>query len=398
MLGRLSLKNLLHKPLNSVLSVLLFGLGVGMIILLLLVNKQTENNLDQGQLGIDLVVGAKGSPLQLVLSAIYHVDVPTGNIPLEESKPFLNPQHPLIAMAVPLALGDSYRGYRIVGTDSTFRNAYGLEPAEGGFWDGSFQVVVGSQVAGELGLKIGDTFQSNHGFESGSEMQHDHVHPFRVVGILQAGGTVADRLILCDIPSIWDVHDHSESSEEGREITAMLIRFKHKTSVQSLNFLRNINENTGLMAASPSYEMSKLVSMVGAGTRAIRLLAIVIIIVSVLSIFLTMVQVLRQRKYELALIRVMGASPGQVFLLILLEAAIISVFGVILGFLAGHFSMAILGQSLQESYGYPFSGWRFYPEEIYVLLLAFAAGLVAALIPAIQASSRDIHHTLADNP
>jgi putative ABC transport system permease protein len=117
-------KNIFHKPLSALFTVLLFGLGVGMAIFLLLLNTQLQHNFEKNLAGIDLVVGAKGSPLQLILSGMFHIDSPTGNISLQAAKPFLNPKHPIIKKAVPISLGDTYKGFRIVGTNTDFVDLY----------------------------------------------------------------------------------------------------------------------------------------------------------------------------------------------------------------------------------------------------------------------------------
>ena len=133
---RLSWKNLRFKPLNTTLSVVLFALGVGLISLLFLLEKQLQDNFEKNLAGIDLVVGAKGSPLQLILSSMYHIDAPTGNMTIKEARPFLNPKHPLIEQSIPLAMGDSYKGYRILGTTQDILGLYEGEIGEGVEWEG----------------------------------------------------------------------------------------------------------------------------------------------------------------------------------------------------------------------------------------------------------------------
>ena len=144
---QLSWKNLTFKPLSMLLSVVLFALGVGLISLLFLLNNQLEKNFEKNLAGVDLVVGAKGSPLQLILSSMYHIDAPTGNITLKEARPFLNPKHPLIKQAIPLSMGDSYRAYRIVGTTPEILEFYEAEVAEGKIWKSNFEVTIGASFA-----------------------------------------------------------------------------------------------------------------------------------------------------------------------------------------------------------------------------------------------------------
>ncbi|MEN0051975.1 MAG: ABC transporter permease, partial [Bacteroidota bacterium] len=193
---QLSWKNLTFKPLSMLLSVVLFALGVGLISLLFLLNNQLEKNFEKNLAGVDLVVGAKGSPLQLILSSMYHIDAPTGNITLKEARPFLNPKHPLIKQAIPLSMGDNYRGYRIVGTVPEILEFYEAEIAEGEIWSQNYEVTIGASLANELGMKLGDEFKSSHGLIDDEDLAHDDSPSFIVIGILKPTGSVIDQLIL----------------------------------------------------------------------------------------------------------------------------------------------------------------------------------------------------------
>jgi putative ABC transport system permease protein len=430
----LSWKNLLHKPLNMALSLVLFGLGAGLISLLLNMNRQIEDSFNKNLAGIDLVIGAKGSPLQLILCSMYHVDNPTGNIPIEKSRAFLNPKHPLIKLAVPLSLGDSYHGYRIAGTTYDILELYQAALAEGQLWAQDMEVTVGAAVANALHLQLGDTFRSSHGLVEGIE---EHEHDFKVVGILKPTGAVIDQLILTTSGSIWLSHEHQAgvgspqssvrspqlavgSGQEppanfdsltlrkyaeaqrmelmehtGKDITSILIRYRSRTNIQSLNMGRNINENTELQAANPPIEIARLQTNLGLGADALKWLAWVIVAVSGLSIFISLFSSLKERKYELALVRVMGGSRSTLFRLIILEGLVLAVLGYVIGIVMSHLGMALLAGFMEDSYRYSFTGWKFLKEEIWLLGGALAVGLVAALIPALQARKTDISETLA---
>ncbi|MEO5582803.1 MAG: ABC transporter permease, partial [Saprospiraceae bacterium] len=289
----LSFQNLLYRPLNLVLSLLLFSLGIGLISLIFILNKQITQKFENNLAGIDLIVGAKGSPLQMVLNGLYHIDAPTGNISLKDAEPFLNPNHPLIKKAVPLSLGDSYNGFRIVGTNMDFPSLYNATLATGTWWQNPMEVTIGSTVASLYHLKIGDTFVSSHGLTNDEFNQHEHA-PYSIVGIIKSTGSVCDQLILTSPESIWQVHEHSNPLKEtihstdtlvhdsipldsallaDRQITTILIQYKSKTNIAALNMQRNINQNTQLQAATPAIEINRLFSMMGIGFDAIRILA-----------------------------------------------------------------------------------------------------------------------------
>src|SRR5690606_14358388 len=148
------------------------------------------NNLD----GIDLVMGAQGSPLQLILSSIYQVDAPTGNISLDSAKVWM--QNPMVAKAIPLAFGDNYKGFKILGTTQGYLAHFNVEFAEGKTFDKNFEVVIGSEIAQKLNLSIGDEFFGSHGDSEEGEV-HDH-YAYKVVGITNPTGKVVDNLILCN--------------------------------------------------------------------------------------------------------------------------------------------------------------------------------------------------------
>ena len=322
-----------------------------------------------------------------------------------------------------------------------FLDFYNLEIAKGKTWSRDFEVLLGPDVAGQLGLGIGDRFHSSHGLADDDMNEHDDVEAFTVVGILENSGTVADQLILCPAPTVWAVHDHDagmeqdqeghdhegegdhehheghdhhddevqeieESKElppgsvqrllnsESQEITSVLIRFKGR-SFQALNMQRNINENTDLQAATPAIEINRLYSLMGVGADMLRTIAIAILLVSALSVFLLLFHSLRTRKYELALMRVMGGRPGNLFSLIIWEGILISVMGCIAGIFLAHFSMEILAGTLESSYRYPFTGLLWDNNEYLLLAGAVIIGVIAALIPGWRAQRTDISKTLA---
>ena len=421
----LSWKNILNKPLNLVLNLVLFALGVGLISLLLLVNVQLEDKFEKNFAGIDLVIGAKGSPLQLILSSLYHLDAPTGNMPVSEAKAFLNPKHPIFKSAIPLSLGDSHKGYRIIGTNTGFIDLYAAKFADGKLFEENMEVVVGATVAKNLNIKLGDEFKSSHGLIEDENLVHEDAAPFKVVGILEKTGSVIDQLIVTKTQSIWAVHDehdheaeestehneaehehehdeaeHSEdlplTSYEDKSITSLLVKFKGR-NIQALNMARNINENTNFQAATPAIEINRLYTLLGVGEEALKAMALLIIFVSGLSIFISLFSSLRERKYELAVMRTLGARPGFLFQLIIFEGIIIAVLGCFCGIALSHGSMVLLADFLEKSYRYDFSAAIFLKEEIYIFGGSLVIGIIAAIIPAFQASKTDIHATLADN-
>ena len=252
---RLGLRTIGRRPLPAVLTVLLLMLGIATVVVLHLFQREFEDRLGRDARGIDLVVGAKGSGLQLVLCAVFHIDVPTGNVPLAELRDIA--RHPMIASVIPLSLGDAYRGFRIVGTTPAYVDHYAGRLAEGRLWERSMEAVMGSRAARETGLRAGGSFIGAHGLEGDSGFHHDE-DPYRVVGVLRETGSVLDRLILVDSASVWEVHavhgaagaapatggSQGKAGEDGLppgdgEITVMLVRYR--TPLAAISLPRAIN-------------------------------------------------------------------------------------------------------------------------------------------------------------
>nr|WP_305069804.1 ABC transporter permease [Flavobacterium covae] len=192
--------------------------------LLILLEKQFEEQFSSNADDIDLVLGAQGSPLQLVLSSVYQIDTPTGNINYDSAKVWM--KHPFVQKAIPLAFGDNYDSYKIVGTTGDYLKKFDAQFIEGKEFLADFEVVVGSTVAQKKNLKIGSTFYSIHG--DAKEGEKHETKPFKVVGVLQPTGKMIDNLIMCSIKSVWNVHEEISDEEHhynhSREITSSTIK------------------------------------------------------------------------------------------------------------------------------------------------------------------------------
>jgi len=380
----LSFLQLKAKPLQAALNVLLLTLGVGMMVVLLLFYHQLAQQRKQNIADIDLVVGAKGSPLQLILCNIFHLDFPTGNISLAEANKIRS--IPSIKKAIPVSLGDSYESFRIVGTDTTYLSTYKAKLSKGKLWTQAMEVVLGSEAAAKSNLKIGDTFASAHGLNDSTE-KHEGEHHYNVVGILHQTGTVIDPLIFTSLGSVWKVHDIAET-DSSREITALLLTFKG--AMGALTVPRLINTQTQLQAASPAIELARLEMLIGNSVAMVQNFAYLILLISGISIFVSLYYSLKDREYELALMRVMGAKRTQLWKLIMCEAGILAFSGAIMGIFVGHLVMALLGTYLQADWHYPFSGKIWLWEEAYLFLAALMLGLLAGFIPAAKVYRKDI--------
>ena len=398
---KLSIKNIISKPLSSLLSLALLVFGIGIISLLLQLNSLIKTQMDNNLKGIDMVVGAKGSPLQLILSAVYHIDSPTGNISVEDAKKIKNNR--MVGSSIDLLYGDNYKGYRIVGTDDEFLDLYDAKIKDGRKWEDPFEVVVGSKIRSKFGLKLDDELMSSHGLRETGEAHEDQL--FKVVGLLEPSNSVIDQLIVTSPESIWDLHaEHDHSGEEhddehdhehdDEEITAMLIKFQNPMNI--IQFPRQINEETNLQAAVPSYEISRLFKLFGFGIETLTYLAYLIIIVSAFSLFINLFNSMRDRKYEMALIRTLGSSRRQLSFMIIFESLILTTVGFLLGLLVSRLGVMFVSSLMEESLNYNLNSFGILNEELWLLILSIFIGLISSIIPALQVYNLNISELLGD--
>ena len=375
------------RPLGAALNVLLLALGLASITFLLLVGYQLEKAFDRDLAGIDVVVGAKGSPMQLILSGVLHVDVPTGNVPLKAIRELES--HPQVAQIIPISLGDNFRAYRIVGTSTDYIHHYNAQLAQGQLWTTPMQVVLGATVVRQLGLQLGQTFVGSHGLGAGGHLHGDST--YTVVGILQPSGSVLDRLILTDTASVWKVHEDYTAlddedravMEDEREITLALVRYR--TPMAALTFPRYVNSSTDMQAAAPALEITRLLHMLGLGTEVLRAFAAVLLLTAGLSVFIALWSAVRERRADLALLRMLGAPPRRVAALLLCEALWLGLLAGALGLLLGQGCTAALGWFLQLDGSLLVGGWV-WPTDLWLVpALALLVSLGAALLPALGA-------------
>lgn len=466
---RLSISKIRSNTLETGISVGLFALGIGIMSLVMLTGWNIRQQFTRNLAGIDLVAGAKGSPLQLLLSTVFHLDTPTGNIQVSDAEMIAG--NPLVEKTIPISLGDSYQGFRIVGTTPAYGDLYQASIAGGRWYETPFEAVAGSEAAKRTGISTGDQIAGRHGFSD-----HGHIHDedlYTITGVLQPTGTIIDRLILTSIETYQLIHsqhtssgahtpegdlnddinpgygvgteqpgtvtrenhaghDHTHSEEcdheeeehqwkllieklDAREdltleemelyrsrsrqpevrtadpsgqITALLIFYR--SPLAAVQMPRLINEETRMQAASPAFEMHRLFSLIGNGMNALRWLAWIIIAISAVNIFIHLSGTLHRDLGEIALIRALGASRIKVLMLLILQGLWIAVAGWIAGWLLSRLIFPLLPGTNVIGNTLPMVTL----DDIWLLAYAIAAGVLAAIIPAIKAYRSDIHHQL----
>jgi putative ABC transport system permease protein len=396
----LSFTYLWSRPLAAGLNLLLLALGVASITLVLLTSSQIDHAFERDLKGIDVVIGAKGSPMQLILAGVFHLDTPTGNIPLADVTSLQQDQR--VATLIPLSLGDSFRGFRIVGTTPDYVTHYEATLASGVMWKLPLEAVIGAEIATNTGLKPGNSFIGSHGL--GAE---GHAHgntPYQVTGVLAPCSCVLDRLILTATESVWRVHEKAiegdtpldaedkKAIEDDREVTMALIRYK--SPLAAVSFPRFVNTTTNMQAAAPAIEITRLLRMVGVGTDVLRGFGAVLLLTAGLSVFIALWNAVRERRADLAMLRMLGASPQKVAGLLVCEALWLAFLASILGLFLGHLLTAAVGYLLQVEKSLPVTGWIWLVEEWAIPATAAVVAVVAALIPAISAYRVDVQSLL----
>ena len=387
------------RPLTTSLNLLLLTLGLAAMAFVLIAQDQLDKAFERDLKGIDAVVGAKGSPMQLILSGVFHVDAPTGNIPLDDWKALQ--AHPQVAQAIPLSMGDNLQGFRIIGTTTDYPAHYGATLAQGQWWTQPMEAVMGAQAARVTGLATGQSFVGAHGLGNGGAVHGDS--RYAITGVLAPCACVLDRLVLTATESVWQVHDDMHATDDmddedraaiaaDREVTVALVRYK--SPLATLSFPRFINETTAMQAASPALEVARLMNLFSVGAQVLQGLGVVLLGVAGLSVFIALWNAVRERRADLAMLRMLGASPLKVGALLLCESLWLAALACALGLLAAHGLMALVGAMAMAEQSLAIEGWRWAPYETGVPLMAFGVALMAALVPAVSAYRVDVTHLL----
>ena len=442
---QIAFRYLTNRPLVTLLTVFGVLLGAALISSVLTLRRETHRIFVEQSNAFDMIVGAKGSPLQLTLSSLYHMDIPTGNIPYARYLKLKN--DPRISTAIPLGLGDNYEGFRIVGTDSKIFEYHLREYDEpwlplrqGRFFKESFEVVIGHRVAQTTGLKIDDTFLGTHGLVAlaGSEVHRDF--PYRVVGILNPTGTAQDRAIFCRLDSVWKVHEKEEAlhakmfgsqasdseisqeansetsnselessndlstlvgfnsdvgqkaldldlSKPHKEVTAVLLQLKSPALRYALD--EEIRDQTESMAAIPIFEMHRLnQQLLKPMQTALLAIAAIVVFIAGLSILATLIQAAERRRRDIAVMRALGARRWEIFTILMCEALFLTIAGVGLGAGLGHFSLGLAANWLPGQLSDSVHQWSIDLNEIKALLAVILLGWITGLLPAVLSYNR----------
>jgi putative ABC transport system permease protein len=387
-------RNLLAKSVQSGLTVLIVASTIAMLTLVTLLSAGTHNGLVRATEPFDLIVGAKGSPNQLVLNTVFLQDAPIGNISHEIYEEIA--VNPLVASAIPLAFGDNYKGYTIVGSGSgIFQHQpkagqeEWLQLAAGRPFTLPFEAVVGAKAAQKLGLKLGDEFKSAHGFISGG---HVHDQAYHVVGILQAVNGPYDQAILVPIESIWLAHEKHEPElgaeiaegshehEHVHDVTAILI--KPKGYSEAMRLYQQFQSEPRAQIVFPSQVIVQLFAILGQGENMLKAVAYIIIVMGLMIMALSVYWSALSRVHDRAILRALGARARDIFTIILAESTLLTIFGIMVGILTGHGIYSLLVKAMESKTAIVLTS-SLMPDELYIIIGGTLFGMLAGLIPAV---------------
>lgn len=403
-LASLSWKSLRNRRFTALLTVCAVALSVAMLLAVERVRTDARHSFANTISDTDLIVGARSGAVQLLLYSVFHIGSATNNISWQSFREIAD--QPVVDWAVPISLGDSHRGFRVMGTTVDYFEHYryardrGLELASGDVFDGVFEAVVGAEVAGRLGYETGDQIVVAHGAGEVSFVTHDN-RPFTISGVLARTGTPVDRTVVVSLEGIEALHvgwrDGAPPPEEisaervlgmdlsPEEITAFLLGLKSRIAVFKLQRAINEYEEEPLLAIIPGVALQQLWDLMGVAERALLIISGFVIAIGLVGMLAMILSSLNERRREMAILRSVGARPVHVFGLLLSEAVLLAALGVILG--AGFFYLLLFaGQSfVEDRFGLLISITMLSPRELAMLGGVLAGAVVMGLLPAWRA-------------
>lgn len=427
-LFKIAWRSIQQRALSSSLTALSMALGVSLVIAVLVIHSVVSRSFSMGAEGYELIVGAKGSKLQLVLNTVYHLSTPVENVPWDYYKEFKAGGRfaKQIKFAIPYCLGDNYEGYRIVGTiPELFETEYGpgatykFEQGRNIKQEHFFEAVVGYLVAQRTGLKVGDEFNPTHGVTEGKLHKES---AFKVVGVLGPTGTPNDRAVFVNMEGFYlldghakvltdeqkaklaasqpaDAKPHPENHgklplpEEQREVTSILVRCAHP--IVALGLTKTINKEPYAQAVAPGREIANLFSgIVGNLQILLLILAGLIVVVAGVGIMVSIYNSMSSRQREIAIMRALGASRGTILTIVLLESILLSLCGGALGVLLGHGMIGALSPLIVSQTGVSLGLLAFDPWELVLIPALVVLASITGYLPAVAAYRTNVSRAL----
>ena len=402
---RLALKSLANRWLTALLTILSIALSVMLLLGVEKVRTGARQSFADTISGTDLIVGARSGGLNLLLYSVFRIGNATNNVTWKTYKDIAS--SPDIAWIIPISLGDSHRGFRVMGTVPDYfklyhyRHGHALEFASGGPFSDLFDAVIGADVAAELGYKVGDKIVVAHGVGSVSFLEHDD-KPFHVSGILAKTGTPVDRTVHVSLEAIEAIHvdwqsgaripGMSVSADEVRKmnlepkaITAAFIGLKSKLAAFRLQRAINEYPEEPLSAILPGAALQELWGLVGTAESALSAVSAMVVLTALLGMVTMILTTLNERRREMAILRSVGARPLTILSLLVTEAGVLTLCGVALGTVLLYAALIVLQPFIDRTYGLHIAVDPPTQYQLSVLAGIVAAGFIAGLLPALRA-------------
>lgn len=404
---RLAWASLWNRRFTAAVTIATISLSVLLLLGVERLRHEARNSFLRTVSGTDLIVGARAHPVQLMLYSVFHMGDATNNVSWRSYQEVA--QRPEVAWTVPISLGDSHRGYRVVGTSTGFfehirtGDQRPLAFAKGSAFDGLYDAVIGAEVAQALGYSIGEEIILAHGTGSFIAQEHDD-RPFTVVGILERTGTPIDQSVHVSLEAIEAIHINWRGGTrmgrapdeipperlQPRSITAFFVGLESRIATFALQ--RAINEYRAepLTAVLPGVALQQLWSMLGVVERALLLTAACVVAAGLLGMLAALLGTLSERRREMAILRALGAGPATVSLLLLLEAVLLTIVGLLLGLLLLHAGSALAAPAIERATGIALAlGWPA-ASEWRLMGLVLGAGSLIGLVPALLTYRRSL--------
>ncbi|UPQ88263.1 ABC transporter permease [Vibrio sinaloensis] len=405
----LALKSVRNRKVTALLTILTVAISVILLLGVERIRTQAKSSFANTISGTDLIVGGRSGQVNLLLYSVFRIGNATNNIDWKSYQEFS--QHRAVDWAIPISLGDSHRGFRVMGTNHSYFEHYrygqkqNLAFSQGGEFNGLFEAVIGADVAKQLNYKIGSEMVIAHGISDVGFSRHENL-PFVVVGILAPTGTPVDKTVHVSLQAIEAIHVGWESGAnlgntpeaaqlqsmdfEPKQITAMMLGLKSKIQTFALQRQINTYNQEPLSAILPGVALHELWGMMSVAEQALMAVSVFVVIAGLLGMLSSLLTSLQERRREMAILRAMGARPRHVFSLLILEASALTMIGVIVGTTGLYALLSIAAPMIQQMYGINLALVGLSAYELKLLLAVQLAGTLIGFIPALRAYKQSL--------
>ena len=395
----------------AALTIVSVALSIALLLSVEKLRRDTKASFSNTVSGIDLIVGARTGSIQLLLYSVFRIGNATNNISYQSYQEIA--QDDAVAWTIPMSLGDSHRGYRVLGTTTEYFDKFRyardqkLELTHGTVFQTPLQAVLGAEVARQLDYEVGEEIVLAHGAGEINLVQHDD-KPFTVVGVLGPTGTPVDRTVHVSLHGIAVIHDgwqdgstalsieeFEKTNESPEAITAFMVRLKSRTAI--FRTQRFINEFAAepLQAILPGVALQELWDMMGIAETALRVVAIMVVATGIIGMLVVVLASLEARRREMAILRSVGARASHIFLLLVAEAGLLSAIGVAVGVVLFYLGIILVRPFTQSLLGVDITVSLPTTSDLLILFTVIVAGLLAGLVPALRAYRRSLSDGLS---